>query len=681
MMARRVAALTVWGLSWSLAGAAVALRWFAGTDGQPIPGVFLSQAPAEIRASFGTIGVTVAFVYGPVSAIILARRPHPVGLILAVHAVGSGIAALGVQWGALGAVHPGLPAWGLLAFAAGWGYVPGTFMTAVLPLLVTREQLPVFQRVLVAVCGVGAALAFVVSVIQQSVPSPRNPLALRIAAVQEVLPLLYTVLTIAVLALSAVSCLILFQRWHQATGRTRSGLAWLTLGHLFLSLSYLALVLPAGLAPPRWAIEFGLVAPAVGQVLYPSAILVVVLGQRLWGIEVVVSRLVLWSLLTISAVALYLAVIIAPQRLLPGSPALWFLTPLLIAVAVQPLRQWLQRHIDQLIYGEGTDPAALLARLGDRIGELEPGEPGLQQLAEALRRVLRLGAVEILSGTTSMGAATGHAAGEQIVIAVRSGAERVGDLVVRPPDGQRLDRRTVSVLEDVAGLVATAIRLAESHRLLEQARVDLVALRAAERRSVRRELHDGLGPALAGIGFGLAAVENLVSSDPEKAGRLLGELSDELGRKVRDVSSLAEDVVPSPLADSTLAEALGELALRFDSPTRRVHIRIDPVPMAAATQQALYLIAAEAMTNAVRHAGANLIEVRVRAEGDRIELVVHDDGDGMDGSATPGVGLGSMAERARDLGGDVRFDSGDGTTVIVSVPARDSTAAVRTGER
>lgn len=672
MSVRRVAAGAVWAVSWALALASLVIAWVAALPTAPLPGVFLSQAPLPIRASFDDIGVTVALIYGPVAALILARRPHPVGVILAVHAVGSGIAAFGVQYGLLGARIDDLPLWGLAAFAAGWGFVPGTFMTAALPLLVTRRRVPPWQVALVVLCGVIALLAFFASLTQQSVPEPRNPFAIHDAAYQAVLPGFYTVLSFAAVAISIVSCVVLVVRWATASGRDRVGLAWLTLGQVFLTASYLALVLPDGLSLPAWIVDFGLIAPVLGQVVYPAAILVVVLGQRLWGVELVVSRVILWSLLSISGVVLYLVVVLAVPRLLPGADGAWLLAPIVIAIAVQPIRRWLQRRIDRLIYGDGADPAVLLTRLGDRIGELEPGPAGLRELSEALRRVLRLGSVEVRSVSSTIVEVAGVASGEPVVVPLERRGRRIGELRVRPLEGQRLDRRTLAVLGDVAGLVAAAVQLVEANLVLEQARGDLVAERAEERRAIRRELHDGLGPALAGIGFGLAAVENLLPAQPAKAGELLGELADDLARRARDVRDLANAVTPSPLDGATLAEAIDELVRRFDSDELRVVAAIDASPaLAPSVQDALYFIAAEALANAARHAGATRIDVDIAGHGDLVELAVSDDGQGIAADAPRGVGLASMRERAEELGGTLDLPpSGRGTIVRVRIRGR-----------
>ncbi|GAA1930779.1 hypothetical protein GCM10009775_23540 [Microbacterium aoyamense] len=668
---RRIGALAVWAVSWVLAAAAVVLAATTGLGPDPVPGVFLSSAPVAMQARFDDIGITVALIYGPVSALILARRPHPVGVVLAVHAVGSGLAAFGVQYGLLGTVDPDLPLWGFFAFAAGWGFVPGTFMTAALPILVTRRRLGAVERWLVRVCVVVASAAFFASLTQQSVPEPRNPFAIDIPLYQATLPTVYGALSFTAVAISFASIVVLLIRLRRAHGRARIGIVWLTVGHAFLTASYVALVLPAGLGLPAWVIDFGLIAPVVGQLLYPVAILVVVLGQRLWGVELVVSRLLLWASLTASGVGLYLVVVALLPAALSGDGVAALFVPVVVALALLPLRAWLQRRIDGLIYGEGADPGLLLVRLGRRIGEL--GEDSLAELAETLRRVLRLGWVQIVTTDdghrASAGSPSRHAPAR---VALRAGDELVGELRAQPVGGQRLDRRTIQVLDDIAGLVATVVRLAESSRVLESARAELAAQRTDERRAVRRELHDGLGPALAGIGFGLAAARNLAISDPQRARGLLQELREDVDRRGQDARALADTVSePSAVTARALRPLLEAMIARFD--TAELGVRLDVRAVGAhvddVSASAVYFIVAEALTNAVRHAGAQEVSIVVSTTGTTVVVDVRDDGTGIAAGAAAGIGMHSMRERAAAVGGALTVSAArPGTLVRAVIP-------------
>lgn len=667
---RRVFGLAAWALSWALALAAVVLAVSFGLPRQPLPGLVLSTASEHVLALFPSIGLAVSLVYGPVAALLLFRRANAVGVILAVHALGSALSLFGSQWALLGAQHEGLPLWGALAFASGWAYVPGTFMTAVLPILVTRARIPGWQRAIVGAGATTAIIATFAALVHQTAPTPTNPLALRSDSLQAVLPIAYELASVAAVLLSAVSAAIVLWRWRVARGAGRSGLAWLATGHVFLSLGYAMLVLPAGLAPAGSIAGSALVVPVLGQIIYPAAILVVVLGQGLWGQRTVISRMVLWAMLTVSGIVIYLGIVLLAPGLLPWPDGLRLAVPLLLALAIEPVRGWLQRRIDELIYGEGSDPETLFERLGERIGELEPGEAGLRELCEALRRELRLGSVQLRSETSGIVASAGTPAGPVVRIALPG--EQPAELVVTAPGGQRLDRRSISLLRDLGGFAAAVLHLVESNRRLDLVRDELVTRRARERRSIQRELHDGLGPALAGLGFGLAAVGNLLPRDERAAAALLDELEADLARRARTVRRLAAEVSPSPLDGATLDRALAELAERFDGERLAVEALV-PAPAAAAVlpqaqQDATYFIAAEALTNTARHSGAGRASIELTIRRDELVLRIADDGAGLPAQRPTGIGLASMRHRAERLGGSLSIECSGGTVVTAVLP-------------
>ncbi|WP_460772731.1 sensor histidine kinase [Microbacterium sp. GXF7504] len=667
---RPVAAAVVWVASWALAIVAIVLGAVFGLPADPLPGLFLSEAPVEVRTLAIDIDLTVALVYGPVAALLLARRPSPVAAICALYAVGSALAAFGIQYGLLAAQVGGLPFHAMLAYTGGWAFVPGTFLVALVPLMISVRRPPRWQRVVVGVTVVVAAAATVINVTQSRIPGLPNPLGIPSPGYQAVLPPTYTALSMFTISVSLLSCVVVAVRWRRSRGGVRSGLGWLAAGQLFVTLSYFAQALPASLGLPRAVLDFALLTPVVGQLVYPAAILVVVLRHRLWGVELVVSRVLMWALLTASGAILYLLVVtIVPVTLSPGGG--WtFVAPLVVALTVLPLRGWLQRRIDRLVYGEGADAASLLTRLSERIGELPPGPDGLASLADTLRRVLRLGHVRITAG--DLDAASGRRRRADVVRVPLSPRDPgLGALEAQPRPGQRLDRRTRTVLEDVAGLVATVVRLARSFVRLERARADLAGLRARERRSIRRELHDGLGPALAGIGFGLAAVENL-AAEPDRARALLAELAEDVRARAREVRELADTVAVSRLGGDDLAPELERLARRFHGPRLRVRVETeDALGLLPGQAEALALIAAEAVTNAARHAEATRVRIRLHRDTDGATVLrVSDDGRGIGPDAVAGVGMSSMRERAAGAGGALRIESDrTGTSVVARIPA------------
>ena len=679
MTPRRIAAaLAVLVTSWALALSSIVIAWIFELRELPLPGVFLSASPPIVQSRFDEIGVIVALIYGALSAVLIARRPTLVAVVLAVHAVGSGIAAFGVQWGLLGERIPDLPLWGLIAHAAGWGYVPGTVATAIVPLLVLGRPIGRVRGAFAALGFALAATATVPAVINQSPlgawGGPVNPLAIPDPSLQLVLPYVYGISAVLAVALSAGVAVWVVVEWRRATGTRRGRIAWLAVGHSFLTFSYLLLIIPSDGSVPKIVWDLGMVTPVIGQIFYPSAVLVLVLGTRIRGIDVAVSRVLLWTILVAVAITAYLVVVEALKTATPlDAVASGILAAAIVALALQWARPAIAEGIDRLIYGPDGDPAKLLGRLGERVGEFDSGAEGLAGLAAALRAALGVASVEI--APDDPGAATivvGEPGGDPLALELRAAGTRIGEIRITPRPGERLSRATLRQLEGLAGVVATALRLALASARLGGARDALVAARQSERRMLRRELHDGIGPALAGVGFGLAAVDNLRLTDPAAAGELATRLAQDLREQLGEVRRVARSV----RADRTVFELSVELAeLAADFAGSGVEVSVDApaawrVPTSAI--RPLYLVAAEGVHNAVRHAGASSVAIRVLEDEDDVVLTVADDGHGFEPARVAGgVGLTTMREHAAEAGAELSLRSDPtGTTITFRVAAR-----------
>lgn len=655
---RWTAAVLVIVVSWGLAAASVGLSWAFQLPAAPVPGTFLSPSPPEAQARFDDIGVTVAVVYAPLAAVLLLRRPQPVAWLLAMHAIGSGLAAFGVQYGLLAARHPDLPAGGFFAYAGGWGFVPGTFLTAIVPLLLIPGPSRRLRRIVVPLTVVAAAAATLSSMTQQGEGVLRNPLAPPWPGYQSVLADVYAIAAALTLLASVIVTIALIVRVGRASPGERTALLWLLLGHAFLTASYIVTVLPASLqlATPVWA--FGTIAPIVGQIFYPSAILVMGLEHRLRGIDVAVSAVLTTIIVTVLAVGGYLLTVTALDLAGPPSPVAVFTTAAVIAAALLPLRRAIQHRVDRLVYGDAGAPERLLVRLGAAVGEIATGADGVRALATALRRTLRLGSVRI--GTTRVGAVPhdetadavdGDAPGTESFPLDSTGGSVLH--VSSPEPGLPIGRRTREAIADLAPVIGAVARLAAASTALDEARARAAAARHAERRALRRELHDGLGPALAGAGFSVAAATNLLQRGDGPAAaqavsrveELLDAQSSLLGRLARGGAAPVHDL-PAALARLVDSFAGAAPVVRFE--------QIGEVRLDARRAGILHRIAAEAVLNAVRHAGARTITVSLGgapSEADEV-LRVRDDGRGLRGGAGSGVGLSSMREWAEEAGLD-----------------------------
>jgi signal transduction histidine kinase len=248
----------------------------------------------------------------------------------------------------------------------------------------------------------------------------------------------------------------------------------------------------------------------------------------------------------------------------------------------------------------------------------------------------------------------------------------VGRLVL-PARGlrSRLSRRDEQLLGDLVRQAATAARTSRLADELQDSRERLVVAREEERRRIRRDLHDGLGPALSGVVFRLESARLLVDRDPDAAAAHIEATSDHVQDVVADVRRLVHDLRPPALDDRGLVGALQQQAESVSTGGLRVTVAAaDLGPLPAAVEVAAYRIAGEAVTNVVRHARAATCVVRLAVADDRVVVEVADDGVGIAEDAQAGVGLVSLRERASELGGrtEITCPEGGGTVVRAWLP-------------
>jgi signal transduction histidine kinase len=347
-------------------------------------------------------------------------------------------------------------------------------------------------------------------------------------------------------------------------------------------------------------------------------------------------------------------------------------------VLYQPLRLRLQRAADRMLYGDRGDPYAVLTGLGRRLQAAGSAERTLPETVETIAAALRLPyvAVELpddppAQPTAAHGMSTDP---EPVVIPLTHSGDAVGRLVVARRDTHddltAAERRLLGDLASQVAVVAHAVLL---DRALRRSRERLVVGREEERRRLRRDLHDGLGPALAGVALGVDAARNMLRSDPQSADALLADLKDETLGCVGEVRRLVEGLRPPALDELGLLPALTAFVDRLSTRDDTLHVAVqspDPLPpLPAAVEVAAYRIATEAMTNVSRHAHAHSCLLRLEV-GDELVVEVCDDGVGTPAGRLPGVGLPSMAERAAELGGRCvvgRLDGG-GTSVMAHLP-------------
>jgi signal transduction histidine kinase len=435
-------------------------------------------------------------------------------------------------------------------------------------------------------------------------------------------------------------------------------------------------------------------AAAVGVILLASAALlwfvvsvaVAITRHRLYGIEQVVNRTLVYGALTACVAGLYVIVVGSVSTLLQtgNNLVISLLATGFIAVMFQPLRVRLQRSVNRLLYGERDEPYIVLSRLGERLEDTLPPDAMLRAIVESVATALKLPYVAIeltdggvgqmsgeLDGTRTLSpalaAAYGQSVGKTVSIPLNFQGETMGALLLAPRVGEdRFDDADLRLLNDLArqvGVAAHAVRLSAD---LQRSRERIVTAREEERRRIRRDLHDGLGPALAALTLKLDAARNLADRDTAATKTLLAELRGQTQAAITDIRRLVYDLRPPALDELGLVPAMREYATRLTSDGLQITLEADALPpLSAAAEVATYRIVTEALTNVVHHAHARHAQVRLSCAG-MLHIEVTDDGAGLPPNVRAGVGLTSMRERAEELGGVCTVESPEGGTRVMA---------------
>ena len=445
---------------------------------------------------------------------------------------------------------------------------------------------------------------------------------------------------------------------------------------------------PTGLATIGLIFRFGVASPithiafacaAAGQAALLSSIVIAVLRHRLFDIDLLINRTLVYALLTVIVVGAYVITVGYLSELFQatGSFVLSLLATGLIAVFFQPLRGRLQRAVNRLMYGERDDPYVVLSRLGQRLETVLAPEAVLPTLLETVAQALKLpyAAIELAGpevGTAEIAAAYGKPATTVARLPLTYQSERVGDLLIAPRGpGESFTRGEQRLLADIAHEAGAAVHAVRLTADLQRSRERLVAAREEERRRLRRDLHDGLGPQLASQTLTLTAARQLLRQNPDEADALLAQAITHAQDAVTDIRRVVYELRPPALDDLGLVGALRAQAAEYEASGVRFSVSAPESlpPLPAAVEAACYRIAQEALTNVVKHAGARYCAVTLALDG-ALHFEVADDGRGLPQGRRAGVGLTSMRERAEELGGHCRVEPAPagGTRVTVRLP-------------
>ncbi|MGW2147383.1 sensor histidine kinase [Nonomuraea bangladeshensis] len=414
-------------------------------------------------------------------------------------------------------------------------------------------------------------------------------------------------------------------------------------------------------------------AAIVWAAVIPFAVAFSVMRYRLYGIDTVISRAFVAAGVVAVVSAVYFGAGALSSLVVSGYGQVAGVAAALFAGAFfQPLRRLLQRVVDRMLYGSVGDPALLAERLTQAVRRGDPAN-ALTAVVGVLRDGLAVEgvAVEVADGEPRY-VESGRVGDSPREVPLVWHGERVGRLLVGPPGPRRFpaahNERVLTTLTPYAADVAHAVRMAAD---LQRSRERILTTREEERRRLRRDLHDGLGQTLSAMAMTINMARLSLADSPDTADELLRELHTGMAAVTGDIRELVYGLRPPALDDLGLARAVRDLAER-SSPGIAVEAEVegDLSRLPAAVEVAVYRIVQEALTNIRKHAAASSARVVLQRERSGLRVLVSDDGKGLPESVRSGVGLGSMRERAAELGGIcvVSGEPGGGTRVEVMFP-------------
>jgi len=497
---------------------------------------------------------------------------------------------------------------------------------------------------------------------------------------------------------AAVGCLM---RYRRSPGAVRQQIKWI---------AYAGLVTAAGLVV--FGVAFGnpLGAFLILGPLIPVAAGIAIFRYRLYDIDVVISRTIVYASLAAFITAAYV-VIVAGIGSLAGSgsrpnPGLSIVATAVVAVAFQPLRERMRRVANRLVYGQRATPYEALSDFAGQVGGTYATDDVLPRMARILAEAtgaaradvwlragpqLRTGAVwppdapepgpvALPGGALDGGVPPG---GGRLTL-VRHHGEVLGALSVAKRPGEPLTPAEDKLIGDLAAQVGLVLRnvglteqLGERLAELRASRRRIVTAEDDQRRRIERDLRDGAQRQLLAIASELAAAERLAGRDEERERALLAQLQAGTRGALEALRDLARGIYPPLLADQGLGRAVSAHAQKAPLP---VIVDADGVGRYPAdVETAVYFCCVEAVQNAARYAPGTTVRIRLRGSAADVSFRVADDGPGFDRArAEPGAGgLQHMADRLAALGGSLQVDTcpGAGTTLTGRIPVEPAVAS------
>jgi signal transduction histidine kinase len=522
-------------------------------------------------------------------------------------------------------------------------------------------------------------------------PAPLNPTGVR--ALRDAIDVVFTVGGFGLLGLGFLSVIALVLRYRRSMGEERQQMRWFV-----AAVALAAPLLLAGIVTGWGTTEDE--ATAINDAIFfafffvlgigfPSACAVAILRYRLYDLDLVIKKTVLYAAVAILLTVAFFAVAsLVGGRVIEADPVT-VVALLGLGFAIWPAIRLARRVADRVVYGRRATPYEVLSEFSHRVGESYASEDVLPRMATILAEAvgaaravvwLRIGGELRPSGSAPADAAVPEPIAlrrdalpdipADAALEVRDQGELLGALAVDMPANDPMTPSKERLMRDLAsqaGLVLRNVRLIEE---LRASRQRLVSAQDEERRRLERNIHDGAQQQLVALTVKLRLLEQITQRDPVRGAEMASQLQAETTHALEDLRDLARGIYPPLLADAGLPVALEAQARKSSVPVR---VEADAIGrFSQDVEAAVYFSCLEAMQNVAKYAEASTVTISLATTDGHLSFVVVDDGVGFDPDATThGTGLQGIADRLDALGGrlEVRAAPGEGTTLVGSVPA------------
>jgi len=624
------------------------------------------------------LNIAVAVFFSAMGVLVTWHKPGNVlGWTMLVIAAWDGVGLLlTVLTGSFDS--PAAPPVDVLMWVQSWLWAPPIWaITTFLPMIYPDGRLPSRRWWwAVALVAVGTVVYCVGLAFEDAEFAGRYTVSNPLARPSLSTPLL-TVGEYLLLGATIIAVAGLVSRWLHATGVRRRRITLLLWAFGFGAVQAIVRDSISGQLPP--VVDRGL--EVLAFVLVPLAIAVAVTRDRLYDLDLAVRRAIVGVAATGTLFACYLggyAVLAAaaPESIEPGS----VLTVGVVGALLFPVSLLLIRRVRSMIWGRRVDVVELAVGLGNRMrNQLDSTEvPAAvcEQIVKSLR--LRMARLDLETDTgprrlAQVGSVDRSGGAAPSTFELWHRGMRVGGLTVLPSDGHSyVDEMMAQALASLADQVAPVVAALRLDEELLRSREQVVTAREEERSRLSRELHDNVGPTLAGTRLQIESVRGVLPADV--TGAALDRAVQGIDEALRTLRRVVHGLRPPELDALGLIGALHELAVFLSGPSLRVETALSPElspelsSLSKQVEVAAYRIVAEALTNVVRHAQATRAEITVRLDGVRLVVQISDDGIGVPPDAgRRGMGLRFMAQRAREIEGEFSYRSDEAGTAVLAV--------------